>query len=85
MNRMLRLLKHRWHDEGDARRALEDAALTRLETLVRQSEAAHTGEIRLVVEPGRRGSGRRSPPCRWPASAPLRCCCYPLGQRRTIW
>ena len=52
MNRMLRLLRHRWHDEGDARRALDDAALTRLETLVRQSEAAHSGEIRLVVEPG---------------------------------
>ncbi len=52
MNRMLRLLKHRWHDEGDARRALDDAAFTRLETLVRQSEAGHTGEIRLVVEPG---------------------------------
>ena len=52
MNRMLRLLKHRWHDEGDARRALDDAALRRLETRVRQSEAVHSGEIRLVVEPG---------------------------------
>jgi uncharacterized membrane protein len=52
MNRMLRLLKHRWHDEGDARRALDDAALKRLETRVRQSEAVHSGEIRLVVEPG---------------------------------
>ena len=52
MNRWLRLLKHRWHDETDARRALDDAALARLAARVRASEQAHGGEIRVVVEAG---------------------------------
>lgn len=50
--RIKRLLKHRWLDEGDARRALDDAALTRLEARVRESERRHSGEIRLCVEAG---------------------------------
>lgn len=52
MNRWLRLLKHRWHDETDARRALDDAALARLAERVRASERHHGGEIRVVVEAG---------------------------------
>ncbi|MFT3818876.1 MAG: TPM domain-containing protein [Rubrivivax sp.] len=52
MNRWLRLLKHRWHDETDARRALDDAALARLAERVRASERQHGGEIRVVVEAG---------------------------------
>ena len=52
MNRWLRLIKHRWLDEADARRALDDAALARLAERVRRSESRHSGEIRLCVEAG---------------------------------
>jgi uncharacterized membrane protein len=52
MNRLLRLLKHRWFDETDATRALDDTALERLEARVAESERHHSGEIRLCVEPG---------------------------------
>ena len=52
MNRLMRILRHRWLDEGDARRALGDAALERLAARVRRSEAGHSGEIRLCVEAG---------------------------------
>jgi uncharacterized membrane protein len=52
MNRLLRLLKHRWYDETDATRALDDAAMARLEARVAASERHHSGEIRLCIEPG---------------------------------
>ena len=52
MNTLMRLLRHRWLDEGDARRALGNEALARLEARVRHSEQGHTGEIRLCVEAG---------------------------------
>ncbi len=52
MNKLIRLLKHRWLDDSDARRALDDAALSRLEARVQASEKHHSGEIRLLVEPG---------------------------------
>ena len=52
MHKLLRILKHRWFDNGDARRALDDAALARLQSLVRASEARHSGEIRVCVEGG---------------------------------
>jgi uncharacterized membrane protein len=52
MNRLLRILKHRWLDETDARRALDDAALQRLAARVQHSERRHSGEIRLCVEAG---------------------------------
>ncbi len=52
MNKLLRILKHRWLDERDAQRALGKGALARLEALVRTSEKAHSGEIRLCVEAG---------------------------------
>ena len=45
-----RLLKHRWLDERDAARALDAAALARLQARVAQSEALHSGEIRVLVE-----------------------------------
>jgi uncharacterized membrane protein len=50
--KLARLLKHRWLDETDARRALPPAALARLEDRVRASERRHSGEIRLCVEAG---------------------------------
>lgn len=50
--KLARLIKHRWLDETDARRALDDAALTRLQQRVAASERRHSGEIRLCVEAG---------------------------------
>ncbi|MBK6863770.1 MAG: TPM domain-containing protein [Ideonella sp.] len=52
MNRWLRILKHRWFDEGDARRALGDGALERLRQRVAAGEKTHSGEIRLCIEAG---------------------------------
>jgi uncharacterized membrane protein len=51
-NRFARLLRHRWLDETDAARALDAAALRRLEDRVAASERRHGGEIRLCVETG---------------------------------
>jgi uncharacterized membrane protein len=50
--RWARLFRHRWWDEADARRAVPDAALDRLQARVAESEKAHTGEIRLCIEAG---------------------------------
>lgn len=44
-----RLAKHRWQ-EGNARKALPDAALKRLSALVSASELLHTGQIRIYAE-----------------------------------
>ncbi|WP_088280160.1 TPM domain-containing protein [Ideonella sp. A 288] len=52
MNRLTRILKHRWVDERDAQRALPPDALTRIETAVAASERRHSGEIRVCVEAG---------------------------------
>lgn len=52
MNRWLRILKHRWHDEGDTRRALGGGALDRLQQRIAASERGHSGEIRVCVEAG---------------------------------
>jgi len=49
-NRIARLLKHRWWDESDARRALDSAALDRLQARIAASEQQHSGEIRVCVE-----------------------------------
>lgn len=52
MGRLRRILRHRWHDERDASRALDAAALARLEAQVVASEQRHSGEIRICVEAG---------------------------------
>ncbi|MBA4344412.1 MAG: hypothetical protein C0423_19910 [Methylibium sp.] len=52
MPRWKRLLKHRWTDESDLRRALPAPAVQRLESQVRASEARHAGEICVCVEAG---------------------------------
>jgi uncharacterized membrane protein len=52
MNRVFRVMRHRWLDETDARRALDDTVLARLAERVRKSETLHSGEIRLCVEAG---------------------------------
>jgi uncharacterized membrane protein len=52
MNRWLRLLKHRWLDEGDVHRVLPADALARLAQRVQASERRHSGEIRICIEAG---------------------------------
>ena len=52
MDRWRRILKHRWLDEADARRALGDAARERLRERIAAGERRHSGEIRLCVEAG---------------------------------
>lgn len=52
MKRITRILKHRWLDDSDAKRMLDDAALQRLQARVQSSEARHSGEIRLCIEAG---------------------------------
>ena len=62
---LARLLRHRWFDEVDARRALPPDALSRIEAHVAASEARHSGQIRVCVEAGlpfgylRRGASAR--------------------------
>ena len=51
-NRWLRLVRHRWLDETDVRRALGPDALQRIEQRVQASEAGHSGEIRVAIEAG---------------------------------
>jgi uncharacterized membrane protein len=51
-SRLMRILKHRSYDEADVRRVLDDAALSRLEARVHNSEKKHSGEIRLCIEAG---------------------------------
>lgn len=48
----LRWLRHRWADSTDVRRALDDAAMARLQARIVASEQRHRGEIRLAVEAG---------------------------------
>ena len=50
MNKLSRIVKHRWMDEADRRRALDDAALQRLAAQVAAGEHHHSGEIRVSVE-----------------------------------
>ena len=51
-NKLLRILKHRWLDETDVRRAFGTGALARIEARVKASERQHSGEIRVCVEAG---------------------------------
>ncbi len=51
-NRLLRVLRHRWFDDSDTRRALGAEALRRLQQRVAGSERKHSGEIRVCVEAG---------------------------------
>jgi uncharacterized membrane protein len=52
MNRFMRILRHRWLDERDLSRALDDATLARIEARVAASEKRHSGEIRVCAEAG---------------------------------
>ena len=50
--RLQRMLRHRWMDDADTRRAVPAELLKRLEGYVAASEARHTGEVRICVEAG---------------------------------
>jgi uncharacterized membrane protein len=50
--RLGRILRHRWMDEADTRRAVPPELLKRLEDYVTASEARHSGEVRICVEAG---------------------------------
>jgi hypothetical protein len=50
MNKIARILKHRWLDASDTRRAVPDDMAQRLAQRVAASEGRHTGEVRLCVE-----------------------------------
>ena len=52
MERIRRLLRHRWLDETDTRRAIPPAMVERLAQHVAESERQHTGEVRIYVEAG---------------------------------
>lgn len=50
--RLSRILKHRWQSDDAAQRAIPPALLETLAAQVAQSEAGHSGEIRIYVETG---------------------------------
>jgi uncharacterized membrane protein len=52
MNKLTRLLRHRWFDERDTAKAFGSEALARIEARVQASERGHTGELRVFVEAG---------------------------------
>lgn len=52
LNRIKRLIKHRWQDDASATRAVSPAMVQRLQTRVAASEQGHAGEIRIYVEAG---------------------------------
>lgn len=49
---LARLIRHRWLDEADARRAVPPALAEALRQRVHASEQRHTGEVRICVEGG---------------------------------
>lgn len=51
-NRWQRILKHRWLDDADTRRAIPPSLLQSLAAHIAESERRHTGEIRIYVEAG---------------------------------
>ena len=50
MNKLFRILRHRWLDSGDTHRLIPDDMAQRLSRRIAASESRHGGEIRLCVE-----------------------------------
>ena len=50
MNKLTRILKHRWLDASDTARAVPDDMAERLARRVAASEGRHSGEVRVCVE-----------------------------------
>ena len=51
-SKIARIVRHRWRDERDIRKAIPAAMLARLQALVAASEKRHTGQIRMCIEAG---------------------------------
>ncbi|MFD1712652.1 TPM domain-containing protein [Ottowia sp. GY511] len=51
-SKLMRVLRHRWFDESDARRAVPPALSEQLRRRVHASEQRHTGEVRICIEGG---------------------------------
>jgi uncharacterized membrane protein len=51
-NKLSRILRHRWLDESDTRKAIPPELLERLAQRVAASEKRHSGQIRIYVEAG---------------------------------
>ena len=52
LRRLMRILRHRWIDEADTRRAIPTALVEQLTRRVAASEKRHSGEVRIYVEAG---------------------------------
>ncbi|MDB5858800.1 MAG: hypothetical protein JWQ76_2489 [Ramlibacter sp.] len=52
LQRLRRIVRHRWIDEADARRAVPPEVVERLGRRVAASERRHSGEVRIYVEAG---------------------------------
>jgi len=52
LQRLRRMVRHRWLDESDTRRAIPPELVERLARRVAASEQRHTGEVRIYVEAG---------------------------------
>lgn len=52
MGKLQRILRHRWLDESDTRKAIPADLVERLQRRVAASEKRHSGEIRIYVEAG---------------------------------
>jgi hypothetical protein len=62
--RLQRILRHRWLDESDARKAVPTDLVERLRRRVAASEKRHSGEVRVCVEAGLPMSYLRCPSAR---------------------
>ncbi|MDF2463546.1 MAG: hypothetical protein K0Q43_1781 [Ramlibacter sp.] len=49
---LARVLRHRWLDESDTRKAIPPELMERLARRIAASEKRHTGEVRIYVEAG---------------------------------
>jgi uncharacterized membrane protein len=52
LRKLMRILRHRWIDEADTRRAIPPALVEQLARRVAASERRHSGEVRIYVEAG---------------------------------
>jgi uncharacterized membrane protein len=51
-SRIARIVRHRWRDERDIRKAVPPELMAQLQRQVADSERHHTGQIRLCIEAG---------------------------------
>jgi uncharacterized membrane protein len=52
LRRLMRILRHRWVDDADVRRAVPPELVEKLTARVAASERRHGGEVRICVEAG---------------------------------